>query len=392
MRARREGTFAAVSTRRVASVLALCLLAAGCAAERAATTAASSSAARSSATEEGARPAGTATTAEPNTTSPTSDAITTTSTLPAATTTSTIPLPPDVHDPACARVVQAGESLSAIADGIDDPTVTGSSLQAENAIVDADIVEVGDVLDVCPGNGLDDLTGVERLPAVPVALSNGVAAQQRKLNELFAGTGMPAVVVDGVSGPFTRQQLCAARMALNLPISRADMQPGGPEEQALMAAASISVPVTAAVSASRWILIDKTCQVMFAGEGTGVTFVFKTSTGEPGWETRNQDGVPLYRYNPALDNHGWHNSSKFPVADDNPLNGNMYKPIYFYRGQAIHGANNVPTNPASKGCARLRVENQEALVAWLGLGDITQEIYDDDRIGAIVTVQGEYAV
>jgi lipoprotein-anchoring transpeptidase ErfK/SrfK len=217
-----------------------------------------------------------------------------------------------------------------------------------------------------------------------------VAAQQRKLNELFAGTGLPALTIDGVAGPFTRQQLCAARMALNLPISRSEMPPGSAEEQALMAATSISAPPTAAVFAGRWILIDKTCQVLFAGDGGAIVFVFKTSTGEPGWETRNHEQVHLYRYNPAVENGGWHNSSRFPVAEDNPLNGNMYRPLYFDQGQAIHGANNVPPQPASKGCARLRVENQDALVAWLGLGDVTQQFFDTDRINATVTVQGEY--
>ena len=296
-----------------------------------------------------------------------------------------------MHDPACTRVVQPGESLSLIADGINDPTVTAESLRTENGIADANLVHAGDVLDVCPGNQIDDITGEQRLVVTAIDESSGVAAQQRKLNELFAGYGLPPLATDGVSGPFTRQQLCAARMALHLPISRADMAPGSEEELALMSATAISIPATAAVSASRWILIDKTCQIMFAGEGgTGVTFVFKTSTGEPGWETRNQEGVGLFRYNPALHNNGWHNSTKFPVAEDNPLNGNMYKPVYFYRGQAIHGANNVPPQPASKGCARLRVENQDALVAWLGLGDVSEEIFDADRINAIVSVQGEY--
>ena len=189
------------------------------------------------------------------------------STTTATPTTSTLPLPAGVFDPACARVVQPGESLSVIADGFDDPTITVASLQAENAIVDANVLQAGAVLDVCPGNGLDDLTGLERVAATPAVQSSGVAAQQTKLNALFAGTGLPALAVDGVSGSFTRQQLCAARMALNLPISRADMEPGSPDEQALMAATSIAPPAAAVTSASRWILIDKTCQVMFAGEG-----------------------------------------------------------------------------------------------------------------------------
>ena len=300
-------------------------------------------------------------------------------------------MPPGVHDPACARVVQPGDSLSLIADGINDPTVTAESLAAENGVSDVDVIHAGDVLDVCPGNQLDDITGEERgVPAVAVG-SSGVAAQQDKLNQLFAGYGLPALAVDGVSGPFTRQQLCAARMALHLPISRADMAPGSDEERALLSAQSIAIPQNAAVGSSRWILISKTCQVMFAGEGSDrITFVFKTSTGEEGWETTNQESARAFRYDPALDNDGWHNSSKFPVEEDNPLNGNMYKPLYFHRGQAIHGANNVPPEPASKGCARLRPENQDALLGWLGLTDIAEPTYNRDRINVTVSVHGDY--
>ena len=80
----------------------------------------------------------------------------------------------------------------------------------------------------------------------------------------------------------------------------------------------------------------------------------------------------------------------YPVAADNPLNGNMYRPLYFDRGQAIHGANNVPPAPASKGCVRLRVSDQDQLVAWLGLADATGPVWSRDRINLRVTVQGEF--
>jgi hypothetical protein len=268
--------------------------------------------------------------------------------------------------------------------------VTGASLQTENGIADPTLLQVGVVLDTCPGNGLNDLTGAERRRP-KAGKARGVEAQQRKLNKLFAGTGLPALVVDGVVGPFTRQQLCAARLALNLPVSRDEMALGSDDEKALMAASAIAVPASAAVAAGRWILIDKTCQVLIAGDGPTITFVFKTSTGEPGWETHDHAQVRVYRYDPAVENDGWHNSSTFPVAEDNPLNGNMYKPLYFDGGQAIHGAANVPPNPASKGCARLRPEDQDALVTWLGLAAVTEHIYDSNRIGATVTVQGAYA-
>jgi hypothetical protein len=331
------------------------------------------------------------TTAAPTTTAPTTTASPTTTTAPTATT---IPLPPGIHDPACARVVQPGDSLSLIADGIDDPTVTAQSLRAENGVSNVDVIHAGDVLDVCPGNQIDDLTGEQRGVAATAVGSSGVAAQQAKLNELFAGYGLPALAIDGVSGPFTRQQLCAARMALHLPVSRSDMEPGSEEERVFLAAspAAIAIPQGAAVWSSRWVLVSKTCQVVFAGEGEGgIRFIFKASTGESGWETSNLDGARAFRYDQALDNGGWHNSSKFPVAEDNPLNGNMYKPVYFHRGQAIHGANNVPPEPASKGCVRLRPENQDALLSWLGLTDVTEPTHNDDRINLRVTVIGDYA-
>ncbi|MGH8240511.1 MAG: L,D-transpeptidase, partial [Steroidobacteraceae bacterium] len=139
------------------------------------------------------------------------------------------------------------------------------------------------------------------------------------------------------------------------------------------------------------VLIDRTCQVMFAGEGDSrLVHVFPTSTGSSGFETRLQDGSQVFRFDPARGNNGWHNSYDYPVSGDNPLNGNMYMPLYFDNGQAIHGANNVPPSPQSKGCARLRVANQDALVDWLGLRDVGQPVWDEDEIGLVVSVQGRF--
>jgi hypothetical protein len=289
-------------------------------------------------------------------------------------------------------VIRPGDSLSAIADRIHRKAVTVESLQAENGIADPDSINAGDRLDVCVGNDIDDITGKKReTPPPPPPVDAGVQAQQQKLNALFAGYGLPALAVDGDSGRLTEQQLCAARLALGLPVNRADMQPGSAEERALMAADSLPIPPGAPVSADRWALIDRTCQIMFVGEGSNrVVFVFTASTGEDGHETRDQNGSRVFRYDPATENGGWHNSTVYPVSVDNPLNGNMYKPLYFDNGQAIHGANNVPTYPASKGCVRLRVESQDALVNWLGLGGVTSPIWDTGPINFSVSVQGQY--
>jgi lipoprotein-anchoring transpeptidase ErfK/SrfK len=201
---------------------------------------------------------------------------------------------------------------------------------------------------------------------------------------------MAELPIDGVSGSVTRQRLCAARMALGLTPSTADMAAGSEEEQVLMAATKLNIPLNAPIDAERWALVDQTCQVMFVGaRNEQLQFIFPTSTGQPGFETRLQDASKVYRYDPAFENDGWHDSTEFPVPEDNPINGNMYKPLYFDGGLAIHGANNVPTSPQSKGCARLRVGDQDLLVGWLGVGDVTRPI-GGSQFNLTVRIVGQY--
>ena len=323
---------------------------------------------------------------------PTDPADTTTATTEATTTTSTTVPPLDVYDPLCVVQVQPGESLSLIADRFDDDTVRVATIQAENDLGDTTI-QPDQLLDVCVDNGLDDRTGEARAPnqaLVAEATMANVELQQAKLNELFAGYGMAELVIDGISGSVTRQRLCAARLGLGLPASTADMAAGSDEEQVLMAASELNIPIDAPVDNERWVFIDQTCQVMFVGAGIEqLQFIFPTSTGEPGYETRLQDASKVYRYDPASDNDGWHDSTDFPVPEDNPINGNMYKPLYFDGGLAIHGANNVPTSPQSKGCARLRLENQNQLIDWLGIGDVDRPI-GGSQFNLTVRVVGEY--
>ncbi len=321
----------------------------------------------------------------------TTTAATTTTTV--APTTTTEPAP-EYYDPACVVEVEAFDSLRLIADQFDDETINVVALRAENNLPTADI-DAGQVLDVCVGNGLDDLTGEQRTDPdaeiVSAAVKQNVEVQQLKLNKLFDGFGTPSLLADGVSGPVTRQRLCAVRLSLGLPASTADMAAGSAEEKMLLEATELLVPQTSATASTRWILIDRTCQIMFAGSGDGeLTYVFPTSTGSEGYETRLQERSSAFRFDPAIANGGWHDSTDFPVAIDNPLNGNMYRPLYFDGGQAIHGANNVPTSPQSKGCSRLRLEHQDALVGWLDLGGARAPIWSEDQIAVTVNVQGEY--
>ena len=335
----------------------------------------------------------TATTTPATTTTPdTTTSTTSTSTTTTSTTTTTTTVPGlDVFAPECVVQVQPGDSLGGIVDRYDDETINIATVQAENAF-EGETIYPDQLLDICVDNGLDDITGSERTERNAAVVAEetfaAVTAQQNKLNELLTPYGMRELLVDGVSGPVTRRHLCAARVGLGLDVTLTDMEPGSAEEQTLMAATGIVAPFTSALNEDRWILIDRTCQVMFVGQSaTSLDFIFPTSTGEQGFETRDQDRSRVFRYDPAFDNNGWHDSTDFPVAVDNPLNGNMYRPLYFDGGQAIHGANNVPTTPQSKGCARLSPANQDRLVQWLGLGDVTRP---QGGIPVTVNTQGAY--
>jgi LysM repeat protein len=368
--------------------------------ETAKTTSEASDAARSTASSSSSDPTttGESTTSSPPTSaaassSSSSSSSTTTSSTTTSSTTTTVP-EPDLFAPECVHEVRSGDSLGKITDSYDDETITVANVRAENSI-EGETIYPGQLLDICVDNGLDDITGSERGRNAAVLESEGqaaVKAQQEKLNELFAGLGIRDLLVDGISGPVTRQRLCAARLGLGLPVTLTDMEPGSDEEKWMMNSGSLNVPFTSAAQSPRWILIDRTCQIMFVGSGTDqVNFVFPTSTGEEGFETRDQDRSRAFRFDPALDNDGWHNSTDYPATVDNPLNGNMYKPLYFDGGQAIHGANNVPTSPQSKGCARLRPSDQDTLIEWLGLADADGPTNSADRINVTVNVQGEYA-
>lgn len=314
------------------------------------------------------------TVAAPATTQPTTTLPTTTTTTPSGPT----------PNPACFVTVRPGDSLGAITARLSGVTI--DDVQRENGL-SGDVIHPDEQLDICVGNDIDDVTGASRLaPSVEVVMS-----QQAKLNEIFAPYSLFELAIDGDSGPLTRQMLCAARLGLGLPVTTNHLIPGTDEEEIIMAATDLSLPVGAPTSAAKWIVIDKTCQVLVAGEGDReLVDIYPTSTGTAGYPTQNLGATPAYRYDPAPDNAGWHDSTNFPSAIDDPQNGNMYKPIYFNGGQAIHGANYVPPTPRSKGCARTFPGHQDQLLRWIGLADQTEITWQPSDIGVVVKVQGDY--
>lgn len=306
--------------------------------------------------------------------------------VPELTPATSVPVTaPTTTEPAriCSVTVQPGDSLSSIASGAG---LAVADLVAEN-LLDVEVtIHPGQVFDVCIGNDVDDVTGTSRLAPPP----DDVRRQQEELNELFARYSLPPLALDGDSGKYTRQAICAARMGLGLPVHAGHLPAGSDEEAAIFAATELSIPAGAPTDAERWILIDQTCQVIFTGEGDKrVVDVFPTSTGEPGHETYNVR-ARAFRFDPAADNNGWHDSTSYPVAVDNPLNGNMYKPLYFNDGQAIHGAGYVPPQPRSKGCARTFPTHQDRILQWLGLDQRTEATWSIRELNVTVVVQGRY--
>lgn len=299
-----------------------------------------------------------------------------------AATTTVAPTTTTVPAPICRVAAQPGDSLTAIADR---HGITVEQLADENLIDPTAVFHPGKEFDVCIGDTADPADPTFTAPSPEL-----VELQQLRLNQLFEGTSMLPLALDGDSGGLTRQAICAARMALGLPVHNRHLVAGSDEEATIFAATALGIPAGAPTDASKWILVDQTCQVIFTGEGTDrVVDVFPTSTGEDGHRTFNTRAKAV-RFDPAIDNEGWHDSSSFPVEVDNPLNGNMYKPIYFNDGQAIHGAEFIPPYPRSKGCARTFPLHQDMIIEWLGLQDMTEATWNVKDIGVTVVVQGRF--
>ena len=154
-------------------------------------------------------------------------------TAPAAPTTTEAVAPTTTEAaPVCVVTVQPGDSLGAIVARFDDLTM--DELLDENRMDQTDVIHPGEQYDICPGNDLDDVTGASRLAPSPAH----VKVQQAELNDLFAGTSLLELTVDGDSGPLTRQAICAARMLLGLPEGTTHLPEGSEEESTIFEATS----------------------------------------------------------------------------------------------------------------------------------------------------------
>ena len=120
--------------------------------------------------------------------------------------------------------------------------------------------------------------------------------------------------------------------------------------------------------------VDLSRQVVYLTYLGTVTRILDASTGA-GFKGSPYLYTPtgrfaIYRINPT----GW---------EYGPL-GALYKPAYFYRGFAIHGATSVPPYPASHGCVRTTIAARDRLTPWLWTG-MPVNVYGTTAVGALST-------
>jgi peptidoglycan hydrolase-like protein with peptidoglycan-binding domain len=185
--------------------------------------------------------------------------------------------------------------------------------------------------------------------AQPAQASTGSAV--REAQTLLRQHGYPVGAVDGIDGPRTRQGLCAWRRLSGLTTSR------GPLTTAELQALRTTTGLPRA-TVGRGVTVDRTCQVVYYRNDGRWQKVLPASTGAGGTLPRNGD------YRIQRTRAGWHTSSRYPSPTPN-----MYNTLYFDGAIAIHGARQVPTYPASKGCVRVTPRGADWLFARMRVGD-----------------------
>ncbi|MET7967134.1 L,D-transpeptidase family protein [Micromonospora sp. NPDC005305] len=95
-----------------------------------------------------------------------------------------------------------------------------------------------------------------------------------------------------------------------------------------------------------------TRQVVYLARNGVVVRILDASSGKASTPTPTGNWTVQRRIN------GWRQSDL----------GLLWRPNYFYRGYAVHGATSVPTHPASHGCVRVPVPAMDRLWATIGVG------------------------
>ena len=179
-----------------------------------------------------------------------------------------------------------------------------------------------------------------------------VALVQQRLTELR----YYADVVDGQMGPRTTTALQAFQKVQGLPVDGVI----GPE---VLAALDDPVLPEVHAGAPDRIDIDLDDQVLFVTLGGRLERIMPISSGN-GEPYTLPGGFPADSLTPV----GTFAVHRVEGGSVDAHFGRLYDPMYFYKGWAIHGSNNVPAVPASHGCVRLPVPDAEWLFERVAVG------------------------
>jgi lipoprotein-anchoring transpeptidase ErfK/SrfK len=175
-----------------------------------------------------------------------------------------------------------------------------------------------------------------------VAAANASLPTVLKLQERLAELGYDIGTPDGKWGARTSYSLMAFQKVEGLIVDGQD----GPQTQAALATASPPGPMVPGGAANR-IEIDVARQVLFHWVGGSLARILPVSTGNN--ERYCVDGECSVAVTPGGSFRIGRKAVGLEVA---PL-GELWWPMYFNGGIAIHGSPSVPAYPASHGCIRI---------------------------------------
>ncbi|MDZ5443513.1 L,D-transpeptidase family protein [Micromonospora sp. 4G57] len=220
--------------------------------------------------------------------------------------------------------------------------------------------------------GLAALTAATSLlvPATPAAAGSAAAASTSFAAQTLATTAQPvlrqgsrgtAVVnlqrrlaalhydvgsADGIFGPSTHHAVVAFQKVNSL--TRDGIV--GPRTWAALGHPVVPKPKYTHSGYS--LEANLTRQVLYLARGGSVVRILDASSGKSSTPT------PTGNYTIQRRIDGWRQSDL----------GLLWRPNYFYRGYAVHGATSVPNYPASHGCVRVPIPAMNRLWSVIGVG------------------------
>ncbi|MCI4066403.1 L,D-transpeptidase family protein [Micromonospora sp. R77] len=188
---------------------------------------------------------------------------------------------------------------------------------------------------------------VARLSTAQPVLRQGsqgsaVAGLQRRLAALHYDVGS----ADGIFGPSTFHAVVAFQKVNGL--TRDGIV--GPRTWAALDRPVVPKPKYTHTGYS--LEANLTTQVLYLARGGSVVRVLDASSGKASTPTPTGNYTILRRID------GWRQSDL----------GLLWRPNYFYRGYAVHGATSVPNYPASHGCVRVPIPAMDRLWSIIGVG------------------------